>query len=235
VLAPAAAAQSYDLVSADVRVDVLDNGAVAVEEDIQVAFSGSFTYGYREIPYRSGERVQVLGVRERGTDYGPGASTELEPGGPPGTFGVDDLGGRVRIVWRFRAANEARTFTIRYRMTGLAVAYDDIVDVNLKVWGDEWEQRLGQLTAVMSGPGRVLRAWGHPVWVRGDVTLAGERASPRPGCAAAAVRRATCLYPRAAFTSTAACASPRERLEKIVAEERRTPRASRATRNGSTS
>ena len=35
--------------------------------------------------------------------------------------------------------------------------------------GDEWEQSLGRLTATMSGPGRVLRAWGKPVWVRGDV------------------------------------------------------------------
>ena len=67
------------------------------------------------------------------------------------------------------------TFTIRYRFSGLAVGYDDVVDVNLKVWGDEWEQSLGRLTATMSGPGRVLRAWGKPVWVRGDVTIAGSR------------------------------------------------------------
>ena len=61
-------------------------------------------------------------------------------------------------------------------MSGLAVGYDDVVDVNLKVWGDEWEQRLGRLTATMSGPGGVVRAWGHPVWVRGDVQLDGNRA-----------------------------------------------------------
>ena len=41
-------------------------------------------------------------------------------------------------MWRYQAEDEARTFTIRYRFTGLAVGYDDVVDVNLKVWGDEW-------------------------------------------------------------------------------------------------
>ncbi|MDQ3296835.1 MAG: hypothetical protein M3619_09635, partial [Myxococcota bacterium] len=42
-----------------------------------------------------------------------------------------------------------------------------------------WEQRLGRLTATLIAPGRVERAWGHPVSVRGDVTLAGERAALR--------------------------------------------------------
>src|SRR5262245_43623414 len=112
----------------------------------------------------------------RGRAYGPGAPTDLERGGPPGTFGTERRGDEVRIVWRFQAANETRTFSLRYRIRGLAVAYDDVVDVNLKVWGDEWEQPLGRLTAAMTGPGRVVRAWGHPVWVRGDVTLAGNQA-----------------------------------------------------------
>ena len=111
---------------------------------------------------------------ENGQPYRPGASTELEPGGPPGTFGIEDLGDEIRVVWRFQARDESRRFTVRYRFTGLAAAYDDVVDVDLKVWGDEWEQRLGTLTAAMSGPGDVLRAWGHPVWVRGDVTLAAH-------------------------------------------------------------
>ena len=36
-----------------------------------------------------------------------------------------------------------RTFEIRYALRGVAVAYDDVVDVNLKVWGDEWDVGLG--------------------------------------------------------------------------------------------
>ena len=129
---------------------------------------------------------------------------------------------QVRIVWRFNASNEARTFTVRYRMTGLAVAYDDVVDVNLQVWGDQWEQRLGRLTAAMAGPGDVKRAWGHPVWVRGDVRLAGRRAFLRaldvPPHQYVELRA---LYPRAAFSSTSGMRVVLgSGLEKIAGQER---------------
>ena len=79
-----------------------------------------------------------------------------------------------------RRPRRQRTFRVHYRLRGVAVAYDDVVDVNLKVWGDEWEAALGQLTATLAAPGREQRAWGHPVSVRGDVTIDGN-ARPAPG------------------------------------------------------
>ena len=39
--------------------------------------------------YREGERDRIVGVSEAGRPYAPGAPTELEPGGPRGTFGVE--------------------------------------------------------------------------------------------------------------------------------------------------
>jgi hypothetical protein len=98
VLPGVAQAQTYELVSSAVQATVRPDGSVAVDEAITVAFSGSFTYGYREIPLRSGEGVDEIGVTENGRPFQPGASTELEPGGPAGTFGVADFGNRVRIV-----------------------------------------------------------------------------------------------------------------------------------------
>ncbi len=221
-LAGVAHGQTYELVSSDVQANVRGDGSVAVDEAITVAFSGSFTYGFREIPLRSGERIDEIGVTENGRPFQSGASTELEPGGPPGTFGVRDLGGRVRIVWRFTTDGFAqRTFVIHYRIAGLATAYDDVVDVNLKVWGDEWEQRLGRLTATMRGPGDVVRAWGHPVWVRGDVTIDGRSAILRAlDVDAGQFVELRTLYPRDAFTSTAGMkVEEGNGLAKITAEE----------------
>jgi uncharacterized membrane protein len=221
-LAGVAHGQTYELVSSDVQANVRGDGAVAVDEAITVAFSGSFTYGFREIPLRAGERIDEIGVTENGRPFQPGASTELEPGGPPGTFGVRDLDGRVRIVWRFTTDGFAqRTFVIHYRIAGLAVAYDDVVDVNLKVWGDEWEQRLGRLTATMRGPGDVVRAWGHPVWVRGDVTIDGRSAILRAlDVDAGQFVELRTLYPRDTFTSTGGMrVASGSGLAKITAEE----------------
>ena len=110
---------------------------------------------------------------------------------------------------------------MRYVIAGLAVAYDDVVDVNLKVWGDEWEQPLGRLTATMTGPGEVVRAWGHPVWVRGDVTLAGNQARLRAvDVSAGQFVELRALYPRAAFASTGGMrVAEGDGLAAIAAEE----------------
>ena len=77
----------------------------------------------------------------------------------------------MRIVWHYSAFSESRSFAIRYRLEGLAVAYDDVVDVNLQVWGDKWKTGLDRLTATMRLPGEpetaAFRVFGHPAWVRG--------------------------------------------------------------------
>ena len=86
---------------------------------------------------------------ERGVAYRQGRKTDLEPG-PLRTFGVERNGDRVRIVWYFDASNETRAFTISYTLIGVAVGYDDVVDVNLKVWGDQWDEPLARLEAEMT-------------------------------------------------------------------------------------
>ena len=53
-------------------------------------------------------------------------------------------------MWHYQASDELRTFVVHYRLRGVAVAYDDVVDVNLQVWGSEWKEPLGRLTATES-------------------------------------------------------------------------------------
>ena len=220
-LAGGAEAKSFTLPQAAVSVQVAKNGALRVEERIQYAFSGPFSGGYREIPLRTGETIANVSVTEGGTVYRPGGCTELGCIDAPGTYGVADLGGRVRIVWHYNAADEVRTFQIRYIIRGLAVAYDDVVDVNLRVWGDEWKEPLGRLTAVLVAPGNVRRAWGHPVYVRGDVQLAGRRAILRAlDVPAGQFVELRALVPRSAFASTEGMQVVRgDGLGKILAEE----------------
>ena len=81
---------------------------------------------------RPGEAIQDVFVAEEGARYSPGASAELGSSGSPGTFGTARIDGGLRIVWHYGAFSEVRTFTVGYRLVGVAVAYDDVVDVNLK-------------------------------------------------------------------------------------------------------
>jgi Predicted membrane protein (DUF2207) N-terminal domain len=180
--APPAEAKEYTLPATTVTARVLPNGAVAVTERITFSFFGSFTGAYRDIPIRSDETIDHIRVAEGDALYAPGASAELGSSGSPGTFGVARLGDRVRIVWHYNALSEDRTFTVAYRFKGLAVAYDDVVDVNFRVWGDQWPVGLTRLNAAMWLPrptviGPSYRVWGAPEYVRGAVARRPTRAT----------------------------------------------------------
>ena len=121
-------------------MQVAKDGSLLVDEHITYAFSGPFSGGYRDIPLRDGESIDRVRVTENGRAVPRRgvhrarlhrrrrARTERRR-----------VGNDLRVVWHYGAVDELRTFTVHYRMRGLAVAYDDVVDVNLKVWGSEWD------------------------------------------------------------------------------------------------
>ena len=190
VLTGAASAKSFTLPAADVSVQVTKDGSLVVDELITYSFSGAFSGGYRDIPLRKGESIDHVQVSEAGRAYRPGGCTELGCADRPARSGRH--GERhVRVVWHYQAQDETRTFRIRYRLSGVAVAYDDVVDVNLQVWGSEWKEPLGRLTATRDAPGKILRPGDTPSTCAATSQLAGRQARPAgPGRAGGAVRRA---------------------------------------------
>ncbi|VAW08834.1 hypothetical protein MNBD_ACTINO01-244, partial [hydrothermal vent metagenome] len=69
-----------------------------------------------------------------------------------------------------------------YTMTGLAVAYDDVIDVNMQVWGDQWAVGNYELTARVILPEGAeesdVYVWGHPYDVDGSTSLGDDGVSP---------------------------------------------------------
>ena len=175
--------RDYLLGPAQVDVQVEPDGSLDVREAIEFSFLGTFTGAYRDIPIRKGESIDRIAVSDTGpaegtTKYRPGASAKLGSSGAPDTFGVARLKDRVRVVWHF-SSNSLRTFFISYRFRGLAVAYDDVVDVDMNVWGASWPRDLSSLTATIRLPAArggdsqlPLRIWGHPASVNGTVSRA---------------------------------------------------------------
>ncbi|HEU5211327.1 MAG TPA: DUF2207 domain-containing protein, partial [Gaiellaceae bacterium] len=223
--APAAAAKSFSLPNADVVVTVRPDGSLRVVEKITFFFDGTFTGAYREIPVRNGESLTDAFVAENGRRYEPGASAELGSSGAPGTFGTTRTDQGTRIVWHFQATDQQRTFTVGYTLRGVTVAHDDVADVNLKVWGDQWNTGLGRLTATMTLPGVATgpryRVWGHPYWVHGDVARLPRRAFLRAlGVPAHQFVELRVVFPRRLLTSTAgATVQPGNAFGDIVAAE----------------
>ena len=192
-----------------------------MSERLEVAFSGDFTFGYRDIPLREGESLVNPIVVERGTAFTRGTRRASSPG-RPGTFGVERRGDTVRIVWYFNARDQTRAFTVSYTLRKVAVAYDDVVDVNLKVWGDQWEQSLSRLVGDRDRARARSSARGASRCGCAATSSSSARARP---CAPSTSPREQfvelrTLIPRAAFTSTAGMRVARGNgFDRIVAEE----------------
>ena len=227
LLPSAAGGKGYVLPRADITVTVAPDSSLLVEEKILFAFSGDFSGAYRDVPLRPGETIDRISVTEesRQVRYRPGASAELGSSGAPDTFGVTRLPDRMRVVWHYRATNESRTFTVGYRLRGVAVAYDDVVDVNLQVWGDEWPVGVTTLEAAVVLPGIAsgprYRVWGHPQSVQGTVERDPKAARLKalfvPPKQFVELR---VTFPRRLVESTAGARVVQgPGLEKIVAEE----------------
>ncbi len=226
VAVPTAIAKEYTLPAAHVSARVTSTGAVQVTERLTFDFFGDFTGAYRDIPIRPGETIDHIGVAEGDSLYAPGASAELGSSGSPGTYGTKRLSDRMRVVWHFNAPSEDRTFTVAYRISGLAVAYDDVVDVNLKVWGDQWPVGLTELHASTFLPRRTAlgpsyRVWGAPEYVRGAVARTPTHTKLLAvDIPAGAVRRdADSVPPPPAHLDPGAKVVPGNGLQKIVAEQ----------------
>jgi len=222
-----ALAQSFSLPEADIEIDIQRDGSLQVAEHITYSFDGNFSGAYREIPLRAGESITDIRVSEGGIEYATGGCTDLGCNSLPSTYGWADLGGRIRIVWHYAAFAEQRTFVVSYRFVGLAKAADDVVDVNLQVWGDEWKEPLSRLTATMTLPGQVgpgdVKIWGHPSHVAGTTSLGTDRV--RPSLEAANIPpgqfvEMRVMFPRRVLTSTAgATVINGDRAADIIAEE----------------
>ncbi len=182
VMASPAGAKSYWIDSADVAITVEDDGSLSVVERIRYDFSGSFSGAYRDIPLRDGESIRDITVSGISGVHTLGGCVELGCSSPPGTYGVASMPGFVRIVWHYSAANQQREFTIAYTMVGVASAYDDVVDVNLQVWGDQWPVGATNVTARMHLPGSPepgeVYVWGHPYGIDGTTSLGDDQISP---------------------------------------------------------
>lgn len=224
--------RDYLLGPAEVVVQINSDGSLSVRESIEFSFLGTFTGAYRDIPIRKGESIDRISVSDTGpaegiTNYRPGASAQLGSSGAPDTFGVARLKDRVRIVWHF-SSDSLRTFFISYRFRGLAVAYSDVVDVDMNVWGASWPRDLSSLSATIKQPDQPdgtfytpLRVWGHPASVNGTVArMPGAAVLTAPNVPAHQFVELHTVFPRAILRSTGGAKVVAGRgLAKIVGKE----------------
>jgi uncharacterized membrane protein len=168
---PSSALASADVTNADVTLRLARDSSVQVSEQLTFDYQGSYHASYRDIPLPSGATIDPnsISVREGNRAYQPGGCTTFGCTDQTGRFGVTTTpdGSGVRIVWHHNASDERRTFVISYRLDKVIDAYSDVLDVNARVWGDQWPFSLDHLTARLRSPlldpgNRTYQVWASP-------------------------------------------------------------------------
>jgi hypothetical protein len=148
--------KSYEIVDADVQVQVRADASLAIRERLTFDFNGDFKGGYRDIPLARGAAISRIELREGGQAYGAGGDTTLGSEDRPGSFGATSIpptdGEGARVVWHYRASDEQRTFELRYRVRGAAVVDGRTVTVPWAIWGDQWDFWLDELSGEIVPP-----------------------------------------------------------------------------------
>ena len=204
----ALADKSFRVSQAAVNVTVARNGEVLMREDLTFSFDGFFTGAYRDIPLAKDVSAQDVEVSEGGAPYSPGGDTTLGSSDAAGKFGSVRLPQGLRIVWHYQQDGGRRTFTLRYRLRGVVIAHDDAVEVAPQVWGNQWNNSLGLLTANVRAAGALpgTRGWIEPAWLdhrltvrRGEVLTAVDDVPARRGVTLRVLYPPSALAPGAPY------------------------------------
>ena len=152
-----ASAVDYSLTSALMDLEVQDNGMLNVAEEINYHFDSSANGVYRDIRLKNGQSVQNLHV------YVKGAYCE---------YTVIPQGNTYRVkVYLYRDAAKIKKITsgtditlyLQYEMPKVIKVYNDVGEIQYKVWGDEWDEDLESLSATITFPdNKKLEYWINP-------------------------------------------------------------------------
>ena len=139
--------RSYSITQAFVDLTVGKDGLLHVEEEYDYSFDGAFNGVYRDIPLKSGERIENIKVDAEGA-Y-------------PVLKEIDDDDGYKHLKI-YLYSDEAHTQGIKdcnvkiyisYDMTNVVTLFNDIGALQFKLWGEEWDVGVDKLTATVHLPG----------------------------------------------------------------------------------
>ena len=150
-------AVDYSLTGARVDLEVMDNGLLNVAEEIDYHFDSSANGVYRDIRLKKGQSVENLQVKVDGAYY---------------RYEIIPQGNTERIkIYLYRDAAKTKKITsgtnvkvyLQYDMPKVVKVYNDVGEIQYKVWGEEWDEDLDYLYATISFPdNKKLEYWINP-------------------------------------------------------------------------
>jgi uncharacterized membrane protein len=211
-------AKDYAIRAVDIDARLSADGSLQVTETRTYVFEDAYRYAFRTLPVDDRVRYTEITVSEGDRPYREAGGDE------PGTFQLVHRGGALEVRWHFRARDEARVFTVGYRVTNLVQRYADAAVCYYKFVGEEWDRVSATVQVRLTPPEPVdaaaVRQWLHgPLWASSQTEPAGTiraRCERLPARTALEIRA---LYPPRLFAQTPALLGPV--VEQVTAEEAR--------------
>jgi len=132
--------RSYSIPSASIDLFVEENGNLHVKEKIHYSFIGTYNGVYRDIPIKSGEKLANLKVYAEGAYCSYNVTNRMDEKSIK-IFLYSDPQKSAPINDR-----DVDVF-IEYDFVNVIKIYNDVAELQYKLWGEGWEQDVGQLTA----------------------------------------------------------------------------------------
>jgi uncharacterized membrane protein len=159
-----AATKDYYFPEVRISVRVESDGSFVVDEFRTFDFEGSFSAAWYTLPlsverkgYRYDTAIEQFEVRDQNGQKLP--------------FEVSTSNGVYKAEWNFRAADEQRTFQIRYRIRGGIVSYPDVSELYWLMIGEGWDRPTRQVSITVSLPSEAARK--EDILVYGHGPLSG--------------------------------------------------------------
>lgn len=139
--------RSYTIDWGHIDLDVGNNGMLHVNETYYYTFKGTYNGVYRDIPLKEGESIENIQI------WADGAYPVLEE---------SDVDGKKHLKIYLYADEEhtqpisdtSVTIYISYNMKHVITLFNDVGALQFKLWGEEWDVDIGELTATINLPGK---------------------------------------------------------------------------------
>ena len=170
-------AKSYEIITYDVTVDIVEDGSAYFKEKITYDFEGDFNGFLFNLDYEPHETPTDLLVKVEEVGKEP-VIISRDNSQTSGTYEVEDTGTYLNFTVYNPVEDQALTVVYEYRIPDMVTNYNDIAQFNRKVIGGAWEDVLYDVDIRISLPHPVepgeLQAWAHGD-ATGQVTIENDQ------------------------------------------------------------
>jgi len=160
--------KSYSIPFANIDLTVEDDGSLHVKETIHYHFKGTYNGIYRDIPLKEYENLENINVNISGAYYKYEVKEE----------------NHIKHITVFLYSDPAMTIpisnkdidvTYEYDFIHLVKFYDDIAELQYKLWGEDWDVPVGQVNGIIRIKSREeVKYWINPPYLAKNTSWNGS-------------------------------------------------------------